>query len=646
MEIKIGSWEGRLDVVDIYKAPDEDGELIDWMLVRTHYSKVVKEKVIKGMQDCKWMGGSPPNWIKDKAYYKVPLNSRNRFHLDYYNKHTPNPYAPYRCELESAGMKPRFSKKHNRIVEPLPHQVLMADHWWTRKVCHVAGDMRTGKTLSFLTVAEKVQAYTWIVAPRTAVAAIKLEIFNWGIELDPEIFTYNELVSLLKKESSSLTPPRVIIFDESHYLKNWSTDRTKACWHACEEMRKKYKDPGNYYILGQSGTAIPKNPVDLWAQVEVIRPGYIPESSPKKLDERLSIIEYRDNATGGQYPHRLGWKESDDICALCGKSKDEHVMWDHEFVAAKNEIEIFNKSLKGFTIRVLKSECMNLPEKIMERVKLKPTREMLQFARTIKQSGAMAATVLSDLLQLSAGFYYEFVPDVTKIVTCPRCNGLGLIEDENGNKTRECTMCCNQESIEGMQILLPGRVYASKRVAVQIECPKEQLMIDQLEECDEAMRFVGFGSFHGAIDRMTSIALAKGWEVIQVDGRGFNYFGSELRSSVKNDSDALFKFSSKEIYKNKLAYIGHSGSGGTGVSLSSSPTIFYWCNSFDGGARMQSIERGSDLGMDMARGCKIVDAICLSVDEYVLDNLDRKEKLQSLTLDELDKMLTEVDDEM
>ena len=623
MEIKIGDWKSKLEVLDLYE--DEKGE--EWIHIKSHYSKVVKEKVIKGLQDVRWMGGPPEQWAnnKSKMFYKAPYNSRNKFHLDYYSG--KDPYQTYKTPLSEFGLMPRFSKKHGREIAPLPHQVEMANHWWTRKVCHISADMRTGKTLPFLSVAERLQTYTWIIAPRTAVAGIKLEIYNWGINLDPVIMTYNEMESLLRKNSEDLSPPQVIIFDESHYLKNWTTLRTQAAFHVCEVMRQhEYPNDLGYWILGMSGTAVPKNPLDIWPQAEVIRPGYIAEPNVKKLDERLSIIEYRDNSTGGQYPHRVAWREDSNLCGECGGKKEDHMQWDHPFVESKNELRAFGERLKGFTIRFVKSECMDLPDKIMEKVKLKPSREVLQYAKSIKDSGAPAASILRELIELSAGFYYEHVPDETRTVTCPRCQGTKLVEDIEGNKTATCTTCKGN-----------GQVHPTIRVAQQIECPKEQAMIDLLEECEESMRFVGFGAFHGCIDRMTDIALKQGWSVVQVDGRGFHFFGDTFDS----DTDALFKFSSKEVYKEKLAYIAHPGSGGTGISLSASPTIMYWCNSFDGGARMQSLERGSDLNMDMSKGCKIVDLIQLSVDQYVLDNLDKKEKLQQITLDDMyDEMET------
>lgn len=607
MDIQVGKWKGKLDLV-------KDGNIIR---VKTHPDAYVKEKIIKALEDVKWMGGKPPNWIREKAYYEAPVTSRNLFHLQYYDAHAPNPYGQYKKPLEDFGLKPRYSRLKNKILDPLPHQILMANHWWTREVCHIAADMRVGKTLPALSVAERLQTYTWIIAPMTAVAGIKLELYNWDIQLDPEIMTYNEMVSILKK--GELTPPKVIIFDEAHYLKNWSTERTQAAFHVTEEMRRIYDEP---WIMGMSGTPVPKDPTDIWAQAEVIRPGYIAEPSAKKLKERLAIIEYKENETGGQYPHLVAWRDREDICNACGQDKSLHMPWEHAFEPCKNEVQLFSERLGGFSIRFKKSDCMKLPEKIMEVIELKPSRQVLKYAKIIRESGKMPAVIMNELMQLSAGFYYEYVPDETKWVKCPRCNGSQLVEDNDGNCTVQCPKC---EPIHG------GYVHPEKRVAIRVECPKDEVFENLLDEHEETMRFVAFGGFTGSIDRMADICLKKGWKVIQVDGRGFNFFNCDF----KDNADALFKFGSKENYQEKLAYVGHPGSGGTGVSLSASSIIVNWNNSFDGGARMQSIERGSDLNMDMTRGCKIVDLVQLQVDKYVLANLENKEKLQNVTLGDI-----------
>lgn len=586
----------------------------DKIIIPTHRNKVVKERFVNGFQDKVWRGGKPPNWNYDRMYYEAPLNCRNLWHINYFRAQSPNPYAPYKCDLEPFGLKPRFSKLKNKWFDPLEHQEIMASHWWTRKQCHIAAEMRTGKTLPILSVIERLGEMAWYIAPGSALAGVQLEQYNWDIKADIRYFTYSEFTSLMEKYSKDVDPPKIIVFDESHFLKNFESKRTKAAFHVTEEMRNVFDDP---YIVAMTGTPSPKNPCDVWAQIEVVQPGFLPETSVKELESKLSIIEYKDNETGGQYPHRIAWRNSEHICYECGQPKEAHYGWEHDYVPGVNEVRRLGERLKGMSVKFLKRDCMNLPEKQYEMMELKPSRTILKYSAQIKKSGQPPAVILNELAQLSAGFYYEFVPDETRWVECPRCLGSKLVEDVNGDLTATCTACDGQ-----------GVVRPKVRVAKQVDCPKEQAMIELLEEAEPSARFVAFGGFLGCIDRMVEIAKHQGWEVIRIDGRGWEH-------KYASNPKALEAFSQPENYEEKICVVAHPSTGGTGVSYSASSTIMYWHNPFDGAARMQSIERGTDMGMDMTKGCRIVDLVQLPVDKFILENLEKKVDLQRISIEEL-----------
>jgi hypothetical protein len=582
----------------------------DKIIIPSHYNKVVKERFINSFSGRVWKGGAPPNWRKDSMHYEAPVNPRNLWVLDYFDAHTPSPYTKYTKQVEPFGMQPRFSKAKGKVLDPMPHQEAMASHWWAREQCHIAAEMRTGKTLPVLSVIERLGKRAWYIGPKSAIAGVEVEIWNWGFNLQLSLMTYDALVSSLKEYGDKLIPPEVIVFDESHALKTWTTLRTQAAFHVCNEMRRCHDQP---YIVAMTGTPSPKNPADFWSQIEVVRPGFLAENSFKDLEEKIYKIEYKDNETGGQFPVKAFCRNSDNICDECGRSKNGHDDSDHGYVPARNEVKLLGERLRGISIKFLKRDCMNLPEKIYEMIELKPSRTILKYAAQIKRSASSPAVALNELAQLSAGFYYKEVPDETRWVDCPKCWTTG--KDVADNTT--CTRC------EGN-----GRVHPMKRVTEQVECPKEDKMIELLDEAESAARFVAFGGFLGCIDRMEQIALRQGWKVIKIDGRGFKH-------DFESNGEALKAFANIEEYPDKLCVVAHPATGGTGVSYSASPTIMYWHNPFDGAARMQSIERGTDMGMDMTRGCRIVDLVQLPVDKYILENLDKKVNLQSIALEEL-----------
>jgi hypothetical protein len=119
-----------------------------------------------------------------------------------------------------------------------------------------------------------------------------------------------------------------------------------------------------------------------------------------------------------------------------------------------------------------------------------------------------------------------------------------------------------------------------------------------------------------------------GWQHIKADGKGW----STTVGSVRGGKDMLKMFQEKEKSVERLAFIGQPGAAGMGLNLTASPSIVFYSNDFNGDSRIQAIERIHRPGMDINRGATIYDLIHLPTDQYVLDNLDKKVKLQGITL--------------
>ncbi len=72
-----------------------------------------------------------------------------------------------------------------------------------------------------------------------------------------------------------------------------------------------------------------------------------------------------------------------------------------------------------------------------------------------------------------------------------------------------------------------------------------------------------------------------------------------------------------------------------GITLTASQTILMYSNSFNGEDRVQVINRIHRPGMDVNRGATIIDIVHLDIDQFVLDNLQKKQDLLNLTMGEL-----------
>ena len=98
----------------------------------------------------------------------------------------------------------------------------------------------------------------------------------------------------------------------------------------------------------------------------------------------------------------------------------------------------------------------------------------------------------------------------------------------------------------------------------------------------------------------------------------------------------------------KIAFVGHPKAGGMALTLTASPTELFYSNSFDGEARMQAEDRFHRAGMDTNRGATIIDLILLPTDLLVLKNLQKKKRLQDVSMGELQTVFgaTEEDKEL
>jgi hypothetical protein len=186
-------------------------------------------------------------------------------------------------------------------------------------------------------------------------------------------------------------------------------------------------------------------------------------------------------------------------------------------------------------------------------------------------------------------------------VSCPNCGGTGAVP----NLIRE---------------------------AIQIPTPKEQVVLDLLDEYEDVGRFVFYAGFTGSVDRLVEICTRKDWKIIRVDGRGWNSFGMK---GLNTPVQLLQEFQNpKKSEYDRIVFIGQASAAGMGLTLTASPAICYYSNDFNAESRIQSEDRIHRPGMDTNRGATIIDIIHLPSDQKILDNLKAKRKLQSMSLGE------------
>lgn len=420
-----------------------------------------------------------------------------------------------------------------------------------------------------------------------------------------------------------------------------------------------------------SGSPAPKSPADWYSQCEIARPGFIMEGDIHRFKKRLAVIVDRENGiTGGSFPHLVTWRDDENKCAVCGEYEDSELHSEefivlqtgHHFQKSRNEVSYLYERMKGLVLVKFKKDCIDLPDKTYRVIRCKPTNEIQRTAQLIAKRTAGAAKALTLLRELSDGFQYIETPDGTE--TCPCCKGQKAIPQHvyigPGAIDLDAQIASGIEVTNGPHILLePQEFYKQDkyphywkeqnaacpecdglgertkyiRTVKEVKCPKDQILIDLLEEYDDVGRLVIYAGFTGSVDRCFNITKGQDWHIIKVDGRGW----STTLPDVTDPQDMLKAFQDKVVPR--LAFIGHPGSAGMGLTLTASPAVVYYSNDFNAESRIQSEDRIHRPGMDANLGATIIDLIHLPTDEYVLENLKKKRDLQSMSLGQLNTIL-------
>ena len=559
----------------------EDGKI--WFL-KSPFS--LKDE-IKAMKGSKWHGFDE----EPKQIWSVTDCERNRFQLRCLKGE--NPYEWFDRPLQ-----------HYEYTRPLyVHQKVMADHALTYHYIIWAAEMGVGKSLSAIEVLEKSgEKDWWWVGPRSALAAVEEEFEKWNLLFTPKVMTYEGMKKMMLNWKSGDPAPLGIVFDESSRLKGATSQRTRAAMALANAIRAEHGNNG--YVVLMSGTPSPKSPVDWWSQAEVAYPGFLREGTAQSFKFRLGFFK-KEKKVDGYYWDKIGWRDDPNKCDICGIPREEHNET-HKWLPSRDEISYLHKRLQGLVVVFKKKDCLDLPDKLYREIKCKPSKSVLKAAKMLVDIAPTAIQALTWVRELSDGFQYQ-----EKKVDSTECSCNG---DPN------CDLCNGS-----------GELPVMKRVAKRVKCPKDDAMIDLLDENIDCGRLIVFAGFQESIDRVRDLCMAQGWDVVQVDGRGWKVFS-------KNPTD-LKPLKFWRDSPGRVVFLAHPASGGMGLTLTEARMAVYYSNDFSPESRIQSEDRGHRPGMDLNKGFTIVDLYHLDTDEYVRNILKENRRLELITLGELKETL-------
>jgi SNF2 family DNA or RNA helicase len=612
---------------------------------------------IKAMKGARWHGFEDP----PRKIWTVNNCQRNWFNMELLMG--GNPYVHFDQPL----------REHSYDRPLFTHQKHLADAGLTYHYQIWGAEMGTGKTLSAIEVIEKSNKdYWWWVGPKSGLYAIEREFKKWGIDpaINMELMTYEGLVKRMRTWDRSEPVPYGIIFDESSRLKTPTTLRTQAAMAIADGIRAEYEKDG--YVILMTGTPSPKSPLDWWAQAEVAWPGYLKEGTIQAFKMRMGLFTKRENDTGQSFMSHVTWRDDARKCNVCGKYEHDteidgeiveggsHTVPGmspvmdsldpdmHDFVPSTNEVEYLHERLKGLVVVKHKKDCLDLPDKRYRIVECDAAPSTVRVAQALVKSAPNTITGLCWLPELSDGFQYR--QKKTGMQTCPVCQGEGVqeywVDPEDSERAFTMTDMFDDAYVATLEKQkLPcascsgtGEVDKYEREVKEIPCPKETALCDLLDENEECGRVVIFAGFTGSIDRVTGVCLKAGWDVVRVDGRGWNVYTSD--GQVR--AEPLDYWADMENNA-KVAFVAHPKSGGMALTLTEARMAIYYSNDYSSESRIQSEDRIHRPGMDLNLGATVVDLVHLPTDKEVLNILKENRRLELMSMGRFEACLETAD---
>lgn len=346
----------------------------------------------------------------------------------------------------------------------------------------------------------------------------------------------------------------LIILDESSRIKNPDAARTKAL------MRLRRYATGARIA---SGTPVNNAPTDIFAQMEFLENGLLGTTS-----YRAFVAEYADvlPLTHPMMQNMVLRNPRAAYAQIVARNPDGSPRW--------RNLEKLNKLLEPNSFRVLKKDCLDLPEKIYKTI---------TFELTTEQQRA-----------------YDKMQDELRIE----------LDDQTELPVSELAALIKLQQITSGYVNTPmGVRYVSE------DNPRLKTLLDAIEDVDG--QFIVWARFR---EELQAIVFALNRACIPC----VQYHGGVSR---EDREDAVDEFQSGGV----RVFVGQPQSGGIGLTLTAAETVFYFSNDFNLETRLQSEDRAHRIGT--RKNVVYIDIAAEgTIDEKISRNLQRKKRTAALVL--------------
>ena len=324
----------------------------------------------------------------------------------------------------------------------------------------------------------------------------------------------------------------MIAIDESTTIKNHKAKRTKALMKIAAQFK---------YRRLLTGSPVTKSPMDIYSQCEFLRPGLLGYESYYAFQGRYAVVQRK---TMGQaaFQQIIGFKNIDEL----------------------------TKKIDMFSFRVLKKDCLDLPDKIYTARYVGMTKEQFDMYEQIRKHA---------MVLLESGEMSTAPAVITQMLRLQQIMS-GHLKTDDGDML----------------------YFPSKRM---------EALEEIINEHDG--KAIIWSRFRHDIIGMTNMLNKKFGE-----GCAASYFGD---TSDDDRAAAVLNFQNPS---HPLKYfVGNPATAGYGLTLTEANLVVYYANDFNLETRIQSEDRAHRIGQK--NNVTYIDLICEgSIDEHIVKALRNK----------------------
>ena len=343
-------------------------------------------------------------------------------------------------------------------------------------------------------------------------------------------------------EEFLVTHDTMMVIDESTTIKNPKAKRTQ---HLIKLA------PLADYRRILTGFPITRTPLDLYSQCYFLSPNLLGFSSYYAFRARYAITQAR----------RMGRHSFQQIIGF-------------------QKLEELQESIKDFSIRKRKDECLDLPEKVYTKRHIELTDEQKVAYGSMKKQALM------------------------------------ILEDELFSTVNILTQLMR------LQQIVAGSLRNEEGETIVLKNNRVQAVLDLLEETSG--KVVIFAMFQTDIQELEK-AIAEKFG----PGAVASYYGKTPQDKRQVIIDKFQDPDSELRY-----FVSNPLTGGRGITLTEASTMIFYSNSYDLELRVQAEDRIHRIGQE--RSCTYIDLVSKgTVDERILQNLLNKVKISNEILGEV-----------